>query len=287
MTQARVRVALLCLSLGIFLILYANRSLAAGVREVVASNRSLTPIHTALGFSTILEFPGKPISAVLGDQDGFKLEYVGSSITLKPLVPNAKSNLFVFTDTGRYNFSLASGPAGAVDYIVSIRPSSEPTKPGEAKSVEPYLVIRPGKKSSVLGITLSVDRIKLARNTNDPRSASLIEFQAITKTKPYALKASSFGVRQGGKYLDIESIYLGSLALLPGVPVDGVIAVLNQDWNARAPFVLVLAVEGQPSKAKKQKTSRIEVVVNPSSSNPPKKGGVKHEGIELFPKPHP
>lgn len=287
MTQTRIRVALLCISIGILSILFATRGHAASIRETHADARSLTTIHTALGFSTILEFSGKPISAVLGDQDGFKLEYVGNAITLKPLVPNANSNLFIFTDTGRYNFSLASGPSNAVDYIVSVKPPAESQKPGSANDKDTYSTIRPRKKSSTNGVSLSIEQIKLARDTSNPRAASLIEFRVTSKVKPYVVKASSFGIRQNGKYLDIESIYLDQLTILPGVPVDGVIAILNEDWKRGHSIALVLAIADPPKKSKKPKTTRITVVVDPSVRTPAKKGGSQHEGIELFPKAHP
>ena len=91
MKQAKLRVAVICAAIGIILLLFARPTLAASIREIKGTTRSLIAIQTAIGFSTILEFQSKPLSAVLGDQDGFKLEYVGNSITLKPLIHGAKS----------------------------------------------------------------------------------------------------------------------------------------------------------------------------------------------------
>ena len=68
MKHENLRVALICVALGIVLILSPRNSLAASIREIKGTNRSLIPIQTALGFSTILEFQSKPLSAVLGDQ---------------------------------------------------------------------------------------------------------------------------------------------------------------------------------------------------------------------------
>ena len=77
-------------------------------------------IRTSPGFSTILQFDAKPTSVVLGDQDSFKIEYVGNSLTIKPLREGVKTNLFVFTDYDRFNFRLVSGQSNA-DYVVKVR----------------------------------------------------------------------------------------------------------------------------------------------------------------------
>src|SRR5260221_731277 len=92
-------------------------SYAKNLRQLQFNENQVAEIHTALGFSTILEFPSRPISAVLGDQDSFKLEYVGNSITIKPLVAHAKSNLFVFTEFERFNCTLRAGSSDDVDYV--------------------------------------------------------------------------------------------------------------------------------------------------------------------------
>lgn len=292
MTQTKLKIVL-CAVVVLALLFFSSFGLASSIREVQANSRSLILIHTALGYSTILEFPTKPISAVLGDQDGFKLEYVGNGITLKPLVANARSNLFVFTDMGRFNFSIQTGNANSVDYIVSIKTPSDVPKTNNQRESTPYLLLRVQKKSSSNGITLTVEQIKLTRDSSNPRSASLIEFSVASKAKPYALQASSFGIRQGGKYLDFESIYLEQLVLAPGTSVNGTIAILNQDWKRGAPIALVIAVTdpaNPKAKNKKSKTTRITVVVSTASGSVQKKGGKngdKETGLDLFPKPHP
>lgn len=241
--------ALFCAILGFCLILFSGGSLAAGVREVKVSGDAVIPIRTAPGFSTILEFPSKPISAVLGDQDAFKLEYVGNSITIKPIVERAKSNLFIFTEFERYNCKLSTVPQAEVDYIVRIKAKREQTpigeNPGEAgvRSQAIETISIPIRRSGTYGgFSLSLDRMTHDRRPGNPRSATVFDFTLSSTRKSYAFSPGSLGVKQSGKYLAAESIYLAGLVVAPGSPVHGKIALLGQDYAASQPLVVVFAV---------------------------------------------
>ena len=258
--------ALFCAILGFCLILFSRGSLAAGVREVKISGDAVIPIRTAPGFSTILEFSSKPISAVLGDQDAFKLEYVGNSITIKPIVERAKSNLFIFTEFDRYNCKLSTVPQRDVDYIVRIKAKREQTpigeNPGEAGVRSPAIetISIPIRRSGTYsGFTFSVDRITRDRRSGNPRSAAVIDFTLSSTRKYYAFSPGSLGVKQSGKYLAAESIYLDQLFVAPGSKVHGKIALLSQDYAANFPLAIVFAVPAlKPTR--KTHVYRIEVV---------------------------
>jgi len=79
-------------------------------------------VHTALGFTTMLTFDSRPSTVILGDQDAFKIEYAVNGLAIKPVVPHADTNLFVFTDYDRYNFKLIAGPTADADYVLKISP---------------------------------------------------------------------------------------------------------------------------------------------------------------------
>jgi hypothetical protein len=248
----------------LFVLLTPLQSLARSVRSVEADDSNVIVVNTAIGFSTILEFQAKPISAVLGDQDSFKLEYVGNSITIKPLVNRAKSNLFVFTEYERFNCQVVTVPAAQVDYIVRIRakmkayPVQVDGAPPQAQEPQDNLVTKPvGKSTSYGGFTLTVISSSHARDLSNPRSVTLIDFALSSKRSPYSFGAGSVGVKQAGKYLDIESVYLDGLKLTPGAPpIHGKLALLSQDFKARLPVTLVFAV---PASNKSQGSHRIEV----------------------------
>jgi hypothetical protein len=54
------------------------------------------PVFLKEGFSSILEFEEAPTQVVLGDQNLFQVERLNRSIVLKPLVPYATTNMFVY-----------------------------------------------------------------------------------------------------------------------------------------------------------------------------------------------
>src|SRR5690606_8679065 len=109
-------------------------------------------VWTALGYSTVIELPSKPLQAVLGDQDAFKLEFVGQSVTLKPLLPGARSNLFIFTEWGRFPFLISTGAATHADFLVRVRYRQDREKESVRLGSRRRITVR--KKSSTQGYTL-------------------------------------------------------------------------------------------------------------------------------------
>lgn len=229
---------------------YAFSSFAKSIRHVEATEDKVVLINTALGYSTILEFNSRPISAVLGDQDSFKLEYVGNSITLKPLLPHSHSNLFIFTEYDRFNCTLRTVSPSEVDYSVKI------TAPSKAYPVQPETLpqvphpVSPSvktkqiqKKVSWKGYTLQALSSSQVKGSESARSVTVIEFNLSTQHIPYTFSAASFGVKQRGHFIPIESIYLDAVDLNPGHrPVYGKIVLLNQDYHPSEATSLLFAV---------------------------------------------
>ena len=112
-------------------------ALGGQVRSVEISPNTITSIRTAPGYSTVIEFQSKPTQAVLGDQDAFHLEYIGNSITLKPVLPNAKSNLFIYTDYDRFTFFVSTVPAAQADYVVRVEHRPKKTEPPPRNDSKP------------------------------------------------------------------------------------------------------------------------------------------------------
>ena len=269
------------------LALLSIHALAATIREVHGGADKLIPVHTTLGFSTILEFQTKPISSVLGDQDGIKLEYVGNSITLKPLIGGSRTNLFVYTEFDRFNFSIQTGSSSVVDYILKIKPMGD-KKDAEAitpKAQDPFKVLQFNRKKITSGFILKLLQLKINRASNDPRAASLVEFELGSTKSTYNFQSASIGIKQNGKYLSVESLFLESTQVSPrSHPIRGVIAVLNQEWNQKLPVTLVFATTtNNPKNNSKDKTIRLEVTVSPQTI---KRKEVKNAKMELFPQSH-
>ncbi len=55
-----------------------------------------SPIFLKKGFSTVLQFDEAPREVVLGDQRAFFVQKLSDSLVIKPLVPNAISDMFVY-----------------------------------------------------------------------------------------------------------------------------------------------------------------------------------------------
>ncbi len=94
---------------------------ASQVKELKLKPADVGLINTAIGYSTVLQLTQKPQNVVLGDQSAFRIEFINDSITIKPLKFGAKSNIFVFTESDRFNLTVKSGNAALVDYVVRIR----------------------------------------------------------------------------------------------------------------------------------------------------------------------
>lgn len=290
MERIQIRAAVLCLILGGALIFFARTTLGGSIREVQSSPKNLISIRTALGFSTILEFPLKPLSAVLGDQDAVKLEYIGESITLKPLAGNVRTNLFVFTQTGRYAFSIQNSLSASVDYIVRVRDPQPATM--EVTDRHASISFREKsiqRKNTLDGVSVLVSRLRLSKDEANPRSASLVEFEISSNKSVYEFKPSSIALKQGGRFLVAESITIDRPWIARDLPSSkGVIALLNRDFNRRKPLILVFAFSFL--KEKKTVTRRVEVSFSGAlefKSNQGARKDMIHGEADFFPKAHP
>jgi hypothetical protein len=224
---------------------------AGPVKQIELADSDVATIHTAVGFSTLIEFPAKPNNVVLGDQDSFKVEYIGNSITVKPLNPRGKSNLFVFTEFGRFNLVLVSGANGDADYLVKVRPAGEPK---ETLPPKPLLLNR---SASFQGFCLKVlSWTPLAKKSaND--ALMTIEFEISSKKSAYTFDPRALGIVQNRQFMSIESLLVDSTQILPGqLPVRGRMTLKRADLLSDFPLKLVFAVP-----TKKSTVFRITVLV--------------------------
>ncbi len=211
------------------LCLFLKTSVAKPSRAIELADAEVGRINTALGYSTILQFDSRPTSVVLGDQDGFKVEYVGNSLTLKPLAAGGKTNLFVFTDYERFSFQITVGARALVDYVVQVK---RKRMPGSTfKQIETPVPNTPeseahegnmttnvlNAKSQCGGILLSLDSIAYAPN----RTWALLTFRLTQvegkRTQSLNFKAEDLALRLNGKVVQIETLYLEHLH----IPQDG------------------------------------------------------------------
>lgn len=96
------------------------------VRTVVYAPGQVVPVNATFGIATLIEFaPGEVVKdASPGDSEAWSVEKIrgGTAIVIKPMVPDAPSNLIVHTDRRDYLFDLPAATEkpspGAITYNV-------------------------------------------------------------------------------------------------------------------------------------------------------------------------
>ena len=106
----------------IYLVAFFLSSISfAQVRSVTLRKDELLTVKTALGIATIVQVPQAIQSAIIGDQSGFKVEYLEKAVTLKPLRSGARTNLYLVTEANRYSLRLTTIGQDGADYIVYVK----------------------------------------------------------------------------------------------------------------------------------------------------------------------
>ena len=109
-------------------VLWAFRALLLLPTIAIAHVKSITPrpdellqVKTAIGIATIVQVPDTIQSAIIGDQSGFKVEYIDKAVTIKPLRPGARTNLYLITSKQRFNLTLVASRQDQADYVIYIK----------------------------------------------------------------------------------------------------------------------------------------------------------------------
>lgn len=200
---------------------------AKSSRTVHLSESDLESIYVEPGFSTLIKFDSHPEPGLIGDQDGFKVEYLKNLVSIKPLVSRGKTNLFIFTKEGQFNFQLIAS-RGKHDNIVYAQASPDkgdfrPSGRKIAISIND-LMTRKMNKFVVHGNTkLTLESISM------PRSRATLVLKCSVETKLDGKRAEkinpdSFSIYQGTNLIRAENIFLDTKAVPPsGIRVTGFI----------------------------------------------------------------
>lgn len=190
------------------------------VRRVEVSGDQIVTVRTSIGIATIIQVPDRPNSVVVGDQDSFKVEYLDQAITIKPLSPGAKSNLYVYTDWKRFNVELISGAQASADYVVYL------TLPAQKKKTDPPIAWKSYKNSlQNENLNLHVKRIGSVKN-----GLLLVEFE-ITSSKNEKLNPEWIWLTQEGVVKPIQSLVFSSLEVSKDKPAKGLIQLRIVDFE--------------------------------------------------------
>ena len=213
------------LSLVIAVSLYATALASSRVKKVEVQKDQIVRVNTAIGIATIIQVPDRPNSVVVGDQDAFKVEYLDLAITIKPITPHGKSNLYIYTDYRRFNVELNSGPEASADYVVYLENPVEKEKFTKKKPEESGIswkrVNRSFKNESA---SFALNRIGSTRS-----GVVIVEF-TISSTKREQINPAWFWVTQGGVTRPIQNLFLSDVKLSPGQKIQGSIQLLKADF---------------------------------------------------------
>lgn len=177
----------------------------------------------------MIQLPDRPSSAVIGDLESFKLEYLDSGITIKPLKYGARTNLYIYTDSQRFNVHLVSVPKEQADYIVYLKSAGSLRR--KPSSISWHAFERSQTKD---GVQLKIKRL------GRTEGFFLVEF-AISALKEVEIRPEWFWVTQNGKYRPIHSLYLSAVRACPRLPVTGTITLRQSDLLLGVPPKLELS----------------------------------------------
>lgn len=245
----------------VFLFLFAiqgQSSHAKPVRTVQMNEGDMMPIFVSPRFSTLIKFDAHPEPGLIGDQDAFKVEYMRNMVAIKPLVSKGKTNLFLFTKEGQFNFQLVAGTANH-DNIVYAKRAIAPVSPKNLNIervvvVDDLLTKKIGKTATASGMVLKLESVAtpMSRSTVVLRFSVEQKISENKKTEFTALNRERILVTQGQIQLPIENTYLESSKLGPNTLLTKRLILLRADKlkkNANIDLRILPVGKKDPSKS--------------------------------------
>jgi hypothetical protein len=190
---------------------------ASRVRTAIVIDDQIVTVKTAIGVATIIQVPDRPTSLVVGDSEAFKIEYLDQAITVKPVRPGAKSNLYIYTDWKRYSVQLVTSQEAIADYIVYLKPPSRKEAPSNVIAWEDTSFSARGSD-----LNLDVKRVGLLKN-----EYLFVEFRI--SGNAMEVDPKWFWLIQNGKSKPINKLALSALSLKQDGQIDGLLQVRLKD----------------------------------------------------------
>lgn len=217
----------------VWLLIFTATSAYAGsrVRRIAYQEDQIVKVKTALGIATIIQVPDRPHSIVLGAQDKFKVEYLDQAITIKPLFPGAKTNLYIYTDYRRYNVELATGPEAASDYVIYLE-NQKLKLPQKQNSLRWMSYSRATQNEEI--------HLKVKRLARSSEGLLLIDFELSTSAKKAEFKPEWLWLVQDGKVRPIHRLFISKLQMTCAEQAQGVMQILSSDIMPNRPLRIEL-----------------------------------------------
>lgn len=203
----------------------------AQIRKTTSKEDDILTVKTALGIATIVQLPDVIQSAIIGDQSGFKIEYLDKAVTIKPLRWGARTNLYLVTGARRFNIRLVTGSQEVADYIVYLK-KPEPPKP-ETKW-----------RSIARSTTHKNLKLTAVRVGQSPNGFILID-ALLTSTQPLRLtvKPESIWIKQAGNSKVINSLFMSDSKIEKGKPLRLGLSLAKSDLLAGKPLTIEVNAE--------------------------------------------
>ncbi|MDZ4083380.1 MAG: TrbG/VirB9 family P-type conjugative transfer protein [Bdellovibrionales bacterium] len=184
---------------------------------MLISENEVAAVKVGIGFSTLLQFETRPSQVIVGDQDSFKVEYIGDAIAIKPLMSGVATNLFVVTQAGKFNFRISAVRGLEPDYVLRIKRKSEDLAPGST-ALQTRLS---NSQLSKNGLTLSLKSVASTQSN----SVLIFSFDVKSMDRQRSFEPGDFEIIQGDRSISIESIYLDRILLKRGELLNGMILI--------------------------------------------------------------
>lgn len=220
--------------------LWGSMSLAQ-VRKVMMKPDEILTVKAALGIATIIQLPETIQSAIIGDQSGFKVEYLDRAVTIKPLRWGVKTNLYLVTEKRRYNLKLLTLAQNTADYIVYIK------SPEQASISTKWTTIEKSQEYDFA--KLSIERVGVTASGFILIDAKI----SIDSTQDLRIKPEDFEVRQEGSSKVINGLFLSDTKVTKKDPVIVGLSLsktdlttkksLTLEWHSRKTYSISIPAE--------------------------------------------
>jgi hypothetical protein len=201
--------------------IFSLTSFAAPIKTVRYVHDGILNVNTALGIATIIQLPETIQSIIIGDQSGFKVEYLDKAVTIKPLRWGAKTNLYLVTEKQRYNLRLHTERQEQADFIIYI----DTTKEEELIKWQSW-----NKKVQVEGWIFEILKIGKSKGGFFLLTGRL----QCTECRP--IKPETFWILQESKPKVINGLYLSKLNPSSKYPVEFGISLSRTDLAEKKPI---------------------------------------------------
>jgi hypothetical protein len=147
-----------------------------------SDRRRVIRVQTLMNHLSIIEL-AEPVTEVAAGSSAYKVEWRGNKVFVQPLEPEATTNLFIWTASGRLNYELvAVSTAADAEFAIDQEPGKAATPPPPPPAVDPVAAHRAKLASQMLFASIPV---RLSGELQPGRVQVLIKDMYQTENKLY------------------------------------------------------------------------------------------------------